>query len=142
MLVVIDTNELLRMASASDMSPLFAAWRAGRFDLALSNELLAEMRDAADKPRVRRFLSAVRLQRFIGVAIEEAIFVEPALSFPHCRDPKDDVVIATAVAAHAGYIVTNDEDLHEAALAARLRDEGGIQAVWPNEFIEVLSSGQ
>jgi len=70
------------------------------------------------------------------------MFVEPALSFPHCRDPKDDVVIATAVAAHAGYIVTNDEDLHEAALAARLRDECGIQVVWPNEFIEVLSSGQ
>jgi predicted nucleic acid-binding protein len=43
MMVVIDTNELLRMAAARDMSPLFAAWRANRFDLALSSELLAEM---------------------------------------------------------------------------------------------------
>lgn len=142
MIVVIDTNELLRMASASNMSPLFAAWRADRFDLALSSELLAEMLDAADKPRVRRFLSAARIQRFIGVAIDEAVFVEPALSFPHCRDPKDDVVIATAVAAHAEYIVTNDGDLHEAALATRLRDECGIQVVWPNEFLETLSSGR
>ena len=136
MMVVIDTNELLRMAAARDMSPLFAAWRANRFDLALSSELLAEIRDAANKPRVRRFLSLVRLQRFISVAIDEAVFVELVLSFPHCRDPKDDVVIATAVAAHAEYIVTNDGDLHEAALVARLRDEWGIQVVWPNEFLE------
>lgn len=142
MIAVIDTNELLRMASASDMSPLFVAWRAHRFDLALSSDLLAEMRDAADKPRVQRFLSAARLQRFIGVAIEEAVFVEPALSFPHCRDPKDDIVIATAVAARAEYLVTNDGDLHEAVLAARLRDEYGIQVVWPTEFSEALSSGK
>ena len=68
-------------------------------------------------------------------------FVKPADTFPHCRDPKDDVVIATAVAAHAEYIVTNDRDLHETALVARLRDECGIQVVWPNEFLEALSPG-
>ena len=49
-------------------------------------------------------------------------------------------MIATAVAAHAEYIVTNDRDLHEAALVARLRNECGIQVVWPNEFLEALSS--
>ena len=55
---------------------------------------------------------------------------------------EDDVVIATAVAAHAEYIVTNDGDLHESALVARLRDECGIQVVWPNEFLETLSQSR
>jgi len=49
------------------------------------------------------------------------------------------MVIGTAVAAHAGCIVTSDGDLHEAALAARLRDECGNPGVWPNGLLEALS---
>ena len=51
-------------------------------------------------------------------------------------------MIATAVAAHAEYIVTSDGDLHEATLVARLRDECGIQVVGPNEFLETLSQSR
>ena len=42
MIVVIDTNHLLRLAAAMKRSPLFAAWRNGRFDDAdLSRRLQA-----------------------------------------------------------------------------------------------------
>jgi len=39
-------------------------------------------------------------------------FVEPvALSAPVCRDPDDDIVLATALTGRVDYIVTGDEDL-------------------------------
>jgi len=143
MRVVVDTNEMLRMASAwqASVAPMLDKWRDGHFEVALSVDLLAEFESVATRPQVRHFLPAVNAHEFAAFARQWAIFVKPADTFPHCRDPKDDVVIATAVAAHAEYIVTNDRDLHETALVARLRDECGIQVVWPNEFLEALSPG-
>ena len=44
--------------------------------------------------------------------------------FPHCRDPKDDMIIATAIAARADFIVTTDRDLlDDANLIAKLHDD-------------------
>ena len=144
MRAVIDTNEMLRMATAwrAPVARMVSNWRDGRFELVLSIDLLVEFESVAARPQVRRFLPAVNTREFVAFVRQWAIFVKPAETFPHCRDPKDDVVIATAVAAHAEYIVTNDGDLHEAALVARLRDECGIQVVWPNEFLETLSQSR
>lgn len=65
--------------------------------------------------------------------------VTPASEFPHCRDPKDDVVIATAVAANADFIVTTDRDLYDdSGLVARLRDEWSIRVALPAEFLAAL----
>jgi len=68
-----------------------------------------------------------------------AAFVTPTPTFPHCRDPKDDMIIATAIAARADFIVTTDRDLlGDANLTARLRDEWHIDVVEPAEFLTRL----
>jgi putative PIN family toxin of toxin-antitoxin system len=139
---VIDTNELLRLASAWRMheSPLLTAWRQRRFDLAWSEAMLDEFARVADRPKMRRRLPEENVQQFMAFARKRAVWVEPyaGADMPHCRDAKDDVVIATAIAARAQFIVTNDGDLHDPTLAARLRDEYGIQVVWPGEFLEAI----
>jgi putative PIN family toxin of toxin-antitoxin system len=137
-LVVIDTDELLKMAAAYKTSPLFVAWREGHFHLALSNEILKEMMEVAARPRVLRFLSPMRTRNFVSLVLSWGKFFEPVVEpdMPRCRDSKDDMVIATAIAAQAQFIVTCDDDLHDAALADRLRDEYGIRVVWPGEFLE------
>jgi putative PIN family toxin of toxin-antitoxin system len=48
------------------------------------------------------------------------------------RDPKDDKVIACAVAAHADYIVSRDLDLLD------LEEYGGIKIISPENFIHYL----
>ena len=69
----------------------------------------------------------------------DAVFVTPATDFPRCRDPKDDMIVATAIAAHGDYIVTTDRDLlDDAELRARLRDEWSIRVAEPAEFLAVL----
>lgn len=51
---------------------------------------------------------------------------------PLSRDPKDDPIIATAVAGRADCIVTGDKDL------LVLKRNGRVSIVSPAEFIEVL----
>ena len=139
MIAVIDTNHLLRIAAAYRRSPLFAAGRAGRFKIAVSDEIMAELADVAARPRIRRFLDVETFEQFVAWLKKWALFVTPAADFPRCRDPKDDMIIATATAARADFIVTTDRDLlDDANLIARLRDEWHIDVVEPAAFLAKL----
>jgi putative PIN family toxin of toxin-antitoxin system len=48
------------------------------------------------------------------------------------RDPKDDIVIATALKAHASHIITRDDDL------LSLREYEGITMITPEAFMGLL----
>ena len=96
---VVDTNLLLRMAAGAYHLPLYVAWRKKRFTLAISAKMLSEFTDVMVRPKVRRFLPPMRGQEFVTLLRDLALFVSPASEFPPCRDPGDDIVVATAVAA-------------------------------------------
>lgn len=51
------------------------------------------------------------------------------------RDPSDDRVIACAVAARAGYLVTGDDDM------LVLGEHQGIRIVTPRQFLDLLDEG-
>ena len=139
MIAVIDTNHLLRIAAAYQRSPLFAAWMNRRFILALSEPIMAELASVIPRKKTQRFLPEARGRWLIAMLQARAAFVTPATDFPHCRDPKDDMIIATAIAARADFIVTTDRDLlGDANLTARLRDEWHIDVVEPSEFLAKL----
>ena len=139
MIAVIDTNHLLRIAAASERSPLFAAWMNRRFALVASTPIMVELASVIPRKKTQRFLPEDRGQWLIETLQARAVFVTPAADFPHCRDPKEDMIVATAIAAHADYIVTTDRDLlDDAELRARLRDEWNIRVAEPAEFLAVL----
>lgn len=60
MRVVIDTNQLIRMAAAGDRSPLLIAWRERRFELVMSAETLADLETVLARPKTQRFVPAGR----------------------------------------------------------------------------------
>jgi putative PIN family toxin of toxin-antitoxin system len=135
---VVDTNLLLRMAAGGRRSPLYLAWRARRFALFVSASLLNEFENVVARPSIRRFLSPLRAEEFIMLLRASAFRVAPAAQFPRCRDPKDDVVIATAVAARPCYLVTADRDLYDDAdLVAALRALE-VTVVRAGEFLAAL----
>ena len=139
MIAVVDTNHLLRIAAAYQRSPLFAAWMKRRFTLVVSTPILAEIASVIPRKKTQRFLPEERGRWLIETLQSRAVFVIPVADFPHCRDPKDDMIIATAIAAHADFIVTTDRDLlDDADLLARLRDEFGIRVAGPAEFLAAL----
>ena len=55
----------------------------------------------------------------------------------HCRDPKDDPVLACALGGHADYIVTGDADLLE---LAGHPDLGALRILTPRVFLTLLQA--
>ena len=135
---VVDTNLLLRMAAGTMHLPLYVAWREKRFTLVISVEMLSQFTDVMVRPKVRRFLPPMRGQGFVTLLRDLALFVSPTGEFPPCRDPGDDIVVATAVAARPCYLVTADRDLYDDAdLVAALRDLD-VSIVQASEFLTAL----
>jgi uncharacterized protein len=136
--IVIDTSVLLQMAAAGARSPLFALWQSRQFDLYLSPQILSELEDTFSRPKIQRFIRPTTGKHFLQLLVERAIFVQPAATFPHSRDPNDDKILATAVAANADYLVTLDKDLYDdPALVAALAEKG-IQVLQPGPFQTLL----
>lgn len=64
----------------------------------------------------------------------QVVLVEPKLPFSRVsRDPDDDMIIATAIAGNADYVVTGDDDL------LTLKKHQGVRIIKPKQFLDVLS---
>lgn len=129
MTVVFDTNVMVAALATSGLCHELVHRAIRLRILASSNPLLHELEHTLhDKfglsPSTTPFLTAFR----------SAIRVVDPLPLPHkvSRDPADDVVLATAVAAGAEIIVTGDQDL------LVLKEYQGIAIVTPRAFLEAL----
>ena len=136
---VIDLTEMVRLAmQRPERSPLFQAWETSSFVWMVSPPMLTEFIKVTNRPRLRRLIRPLVRDAVLDALRTRARIVTPATEFPHCRDPKDDVVVATAVAACPCYLVTADRDLYDDEdLVAALR-EMGVHVVRPGEFLAAL----
>lgn len=129
MIVVLDTNVVVAALVANGLCHELLERTIRLRVLASSAPLLAELdatlqRKFAVTPPVKAFLTAYR---------HSVTLVEPAaLATPVCRDPDDDVVLATAKAATATVLVTGDQDL------LVLKAYQGIPIISPRAFVEFL----
>jgi putative PIN family toxin of toxin-antitoxin system len=127
--VVCDTNVLIAALVADGLCRDIVKRRLPRVDLFVSLELLREL----DRTLRGKFGAAAATLPFLKVYRERAQLVTPdRLPAPVCRDPDDDVVIATAIAARADVILTGDDDL------LVLRRHGPIRILSPRQFVELL----
>ena len=132
MKVVCDTNVLIAALVADGLCRDIVKRRFPLVDLYTSTALLKELdstlrikfrADPADLP----LLAAYR---------ERATLVKPAkLTRAVCRDPDDDVVLATAKAARADCILTGDRDLLVLERFER------IAVLSPRAFVEAMDQG-
>jgi len=130
--VVCDTNVLIAALVADGLCRDIVKRRLLLVDLFTSARLLRELEttlrskfrtDPGDLP----LLAAYR---------ERASVVKPArLGRAVCRDPGDDVVLATAKAAKADCILTGDRDL------LVLESFEGIAILSPRAFVESMDRG-
>jgi len=133
--VVLDTNVLVSGLMLPDSVPgrIVAAWRGAQFELAMSEPLLEEIGRVLSYPKIQgrlrwgqddiaRFLLLLRFKADIVDITGEKAGVP--------RDPGDDPVLATLLAADADCLVSGDTDL------LALRDRFPIQT--PAEFVRRL----
>jgi putative PIN family toxin of toxin-antitoxin system len=109
-------------ALASDTGPAAACFllaAEGRLELCLSPELLAEVRDVLDRPKLRKKLPALtpeRAEAFLDDILGYATLIQDVpRRFQYERDPKDEPYINLALDAGARYLASRDKDLLDLA---------------------------
>lgn len=88
-------------------------------------------RDAAAQERYGYTPEAAGAYRTLVEA--QAVLVDPKPPFPQVpRDPDDDLIVATALAANADLLVTGDNDL------LILGEHEGVRILTPRRFLDEL----
>lgn len=122
--VVLDTNVIanyfLSRRTLSASARIFALWfRQRKLQLIVCDELVAEYLEILSRLRVpdqkiEQFRERLRIRQtvtHINLGARHAI----------SRDPDDDVLLATAAAGHAQFLVTSDHDLLDIPFAQKKR---------------------
>lgn len=116
--VVLDTNVLLSGIAypASVPGKILAAWLHGSVEVLLSNYIPGELRRVLPRLAHRHGLRASEIDDLVDALSIQAESIEPATgSTPDLRDPKDEDVLGTLIAAlqtsTADYLITGDKDL-------------------------------
>lgn len=133
MIVVFDTSVVASAVfwHGSTSRRCLAALARRRFQLAVTDEIAAEY--ALTCAALRRRRPRQDPSGPLAWILSQAARVEPApLGKQRSRDPKDELLLACALAARADYIVTNDRDL------LSLGKPFGIATVTPAEFLRIL----
>lgn len=111
--VVLDTNVLVSGLAYPGSIPgrIVGNWRQGGLDVVLSHYILDEM--VRVLPRLSKVtLSALEIRDLADSFMFLADMVEPGDGQEaRLRDPADQPVLATFMAAQAQYLVTGDKDL-------------------------------
>jgi putative PIN family toxin of toxin-antitoxin system len=104
------------------------------YRLILSQPVVQEVLEVLHRPEVVRKLRSIQgmdLGRVLEI-LGQAEMVEVATIPTVSRDPKDDKFLATARAAAADYLVTEDQDL------LVLQEYGGTKIVSASAFLAIL----
>jgi uncharacterized protein len=138
---VVDTNLVVSglVVPRGLPSLLLQAFRQSRFVLIVSDAVYAEYPTVLARPQfASRGLTQVQWEAFLHLVDSDAMFVAPARSLPTVvRDPKDEHILAAAVARRADYLVSGDRDL------LVLADEPSIaplRVVTVREFLRSLGT--
>jgi len=133
---VFDTNvlvsSLIRSGAPRDL------WRRalrGEVTLVSSPRLLEEFERVMARPRLKRYVTASKLQRFRRLLRSTATVVPPKTRLRQLTaDPDDTILLETAYDGEADYIVSGDKNL------LSLKEFRRIRIVTIGEMLDILKS--
>ncbi len=139
-LAVLDTNLTVSGAISPHGLPnqVLRALQRDAFRLLSSRDLVEEVADVLGREHIRRrYRPDDPIVRAVLAAQQQAMIEPlPLDALPvHCRDPKDDPLLACALAGSADYIVTGDADLLALDGHSAL---GRLRIVTPRAFLALL----
>jgi putative PIN family toxin of toxin-antitoxin system len=83
-------------------------------------------------------LTAARLERLIELLEQASVFLPEPSPITICRDPRDDVFIAAAVAAGADFLVSRDDDLKADPAVSDYLADSGVTVLTVRRFLSAL----
>ncbi|GEM_PF-119789 len=139
---VIDTNVWVSalLNPAGPPARVLAALEAGKFSLIASELLLTELREVLARPRLaRKYHSTSAIaNEFTSRLRRRATVVPVTSSLQLCRDPDDDMVIATAALGQANVLVTRDDDIKDDSDLVRILRAAEIEVLSVRQFLVEL----
>lgn len=133
--ITLDANVLAPAFTGKNSAPvrLIGLWRAGLFELVLSDHLLQEFaRTLSDPYYVRRFSP---IEGALTLALLSARAHITGLTVPVnsvATHPEDDLVLSTALSGNASILCTRDKQL------LRLRQHQTVSILSPGELLALL----
>ncbi len=109
---IFDTNILLSALFNADSNPGIALKKARtNGTLLVSDEIVKEYLIVFAREKFNKWLSLKTRIEFIENIITNSLPIVVQEQIIACRDPKDDIYLSLAKAAHADCIVSGDQDL-------------------------------
>jgi putative PIN family toxin of toxin-antitoxin system len=109
--LVIDTNLWISFLLTRDFVKLDHLLSTGRIILLISQELLEEMIEVAERPKFRKYFDLSELAELLINLQQKAELVQVHSQINICRDDKDNFLLSLAVDGAATHILTGDKDL-------------------------------
>jgi putative PIN family toxin of toxin-antitoxin system len=139
MKVVLDTNVVVSGVIKQEGPPgqiLTRLFQARQFISVTSLEILAEIREVLQRPKIRRYhgWTDEEIDAFVTFLYAESDVTEGTLTVNITRDPQDNKFLACASEGNADYLVSGDDDLLQIEVFER------TQIVRPRAFLETLQS--
>ena len=136
---VLDTNLFISglFASTGTVATLQHLWISGAFELAVSEDILQEIKETLQKPYLQKELSLQpqEIDEILGMIREKAFMVTKDLYKTDrvAADPDDNKLLGCALEAKAQYIVSGDNHL------LSLKHFHGIQVVDAATFVRTMA---
>ncbi len=132
MRVVLDTNIFISMALRGIVSKIDDEWKAEKFTILVSDEIVSEYLKVLQRPKLH--LSASTISAIINRIYRKAKFVIPTEKIVVVKaDPTDDKFLEAAIAGSADVIVSGDHHLLE------LKEFRAIPILSAREFLDWLT---
>ena len=137
MRVVLDTNILIGALITKGTPPdrLYQAWLRGEIELVTSTTQIAELADVLSRPRLQKFLDADEVAAIVANIGARALILEEPPAVNLSPDPKDNPILAAAIAGKADLVVSGDKK-HMLALG----EVDGIPVRTAREAVEHLDN--
>jgi len=130
---VVDPSVLIRYLikpSAAIRELIEVRWLGDDVQVVTAPELIRELEDVLARDYIQTLVQPEDGQALLDAIRRKADILLPLGAIPaFTRDPKDDKVVACALAGDAGYIITLDKDI------LALRALGDVHMVTPDEFL-------
>lgn len=140
--VLVDTNVWVSALLNPHGFParVLEALKTDRFEPILSEPLLDELLDVLSRPKLVKkcHLEPRDIAQLAALLEEKAVKVEPQGELHLCRDPRDDIVLETALLGKADYAVSRDDDLKRDVALMEKMQEHGVKVVSVSQFLDVL----
>lgn len=135
--IVLDTNVIVSAIISPYGAPrqIFEAWRQHRFDLLISEAIIAEVARVLRYPRLQENFRLVEadIQIVLDSLLNDAYLLEDLYEVRRSRDPDDNVFLACALEGKADYLVSGDAHLLE------IKYYYGTQIINPHQMLVLLS---